>query len=103
MKGHIESTKQSRYKLQHKEKKGQEQDIAHTFWVYEQEVHPVGEYSAEAHKLWWIKVVSTFLKAGVPLAKITLLRGLLEEHAYSLSDRHGMGDLIPFILSEEQQ
>ena len=48
------------------------------------------------------KVVSTFLKAGIPLAKTDLLRELLDEHAYSLSDRRGMSDLIPFILVEEQ-
>ena len=32
-----------------------------------------------------------------------MFRSLLEEHAYGLSDRHGMSDLIPFIQSEEQQ
>lgn len=31
------------------------------------------------------------------------LRGLLEKHANSLSDRREMSNLIPFILSEEQQ
>ena len=67
--------------------------------MYEQ-VHPVGESLPEAHKLWRVKVVTTFLKAGVPLGKV---RGLLEEHAYSLSDRRGMSDLIPFIQCEEQQ
>jgi len=50
-----------------------------------------------------VKVVTTFLRAGVPLAKIDLFRDLLEEHAYSLSDRCGMCDMIPFIQSEEQQ
>ena len=70
--------------------------------MYEQDIHPVGEALPKAHKLWQIKVVSTFLKAGIPLAKIDLLRELLEEHAYSLSDRCGMTDLIPFIQMEEQ-
>ena len=50
-----------------------------------------------------MKVVTTFLKAGVPLGKVDKFRGLLEEHAYSLSDRRGMSDLIPFVQSEEQQ
>ena len=71
--------------------------------MYEQEVHPVGESLPEAHKLWRVKVVTTFLKAGVPLGKVDKFRGLLEEHAYSLSDRRGMSDLIPFIQCEEQQ
>jgi hypothetical protein len=98
VKNHVESAKHSRHKRQLEEKKGREQDIAQAFRVYEQEVHPVGESLPEAHKLWRIKVVTTFLKAGVPLTKIDQLRGLLEEHAYSLSDRHGMSDLIPFTI-----
>ena len=53
--------------------------------VYEQEAHPSGETLPEAHKLYRVKVVSTFLKAGVPLAKLEHFRGLLEEHAYRLS------------------
>ena len=41
--------------------------------------------------------------AGVPLAKLDHFRDLLEEHAYILSHRRGMCDLIPFVQSEEQQ
>ena len=33
----------------------------------------------------------------MPLAKIDHFRDILEEHAYRLSDRRGMSDLIPFI------
>ena len=47
-----------------------------------------------------MKVVTTFMRAGVPLAKIDLFRGLLEERGYRLSDRRGMYDLIPFVQSE---
>ena len=39
----------------------------------------------------------------MPLAKIDHFKDLLEEHAYSLTDRRGMCDLIAFIQSEEQQ
>ena len=94
VKNHVESAKHSRHK------QSREQDIAQAFQVYEQEV---GESLPEAHKLWRVKVITTFLKAGVPLGKVDKFRGLLEEHAYSLSDRRGMSDLIPFIQSEEQQ
>ena len=58
---------------------------------------------SEDHKLWRVKFVTTFMKAGVPLAKIDHFRELLEECAYRLSDRRGMYDLIPFVQSEEQQ
>lgn len=92
---HIKSAKR-----QVEEKKGQEQDIEQAFRVYEQEVHPVGESLPEAHKLWRIKVLTSFLKAGVPLMKIDQLRGLLEEHVSNLSDQRRMSDLIQ---SEEKQ
>ena len=98
----MESAKHARNKQQLKEKHSRECDITQTFEVYEQEVHPTGGSLPEAHKLWRVKVV-TFLRAGVPLAKIDQFRDLLEEHAYSLSDRRGMCDMIPFIQSEEQQ
>jgi hypothetical protein len=63
VKNHVESSK---HKNHLREKKIREQDIAQAFRVYEQEVHPVGESLPEAHKLWRVKVVTTFLKAGVP-------------------------------------
>ena len=49
-----------------------------------------------------MKVVSTFLKAGVPLSKISKFRDLFEENAARLTDNHGMYDYLPFILSEEE-
>ena len=49
-----------------------------------------------------MKVVHTFLKAGVPLSKIDLFRDLLAETAFHLTDRHFMCDLIPFVLKEEE-
>ena len=58
---------------------------------------------SEDHKLWRVKVVTTFMKAGVPLPEIDHFRELLEERAYRLSDRRDMYDLIPFVQSEEQQ
>ena len=44
----------------------------------------------------------TFLLAGMPLNKLLAFRDLLEEHAYRLSDRHHMSDLVPFILTQER-
>ena len=69
VKNHVDSAKHSRHKQKLKEKNSREQDIAQAFQVYEQEVHPVGESLPEVHKLWRIKVVTMFLKAGVPLSR----------------------------------
>ena len=50
-----------------------------------------------------VKVVRTFLSAGVALNKIPDIRDLLEEHAYRLTDRRQMSDLVPFILDQEKE
>ena len=102
IKQHVQSAKHLQ-KKQLAEKRSREHDISQAFKSYEQEVHPSGETHSEAHKLRRVKVVTTFMRVGVPLAKIDHLKNLLEEHAYSLTDRRGMCDLIPFVQSEEQQ
>ena len=48
-----------------------------------------------------MKVVTTMLKAGVPLNKIDLFRDLLEEHGYALTTSTHLRQLIPFIHQEE--
>ena len=48
-----------------------------------------------------VKVVSTFLKAAVPLNMFQNFQEILEEHAFKLADPHRMHDLIPFIFDEE--
>ena len=49
-----------------------------------------------------IKVVRTFLKAGVPFNTLDIFRELPEETGYRLSDKRFMLDLIPFVLKEEE-
>ena len=48
-----------------------------------------------------VKVVSTFLHAGIPLNKLDLFRELFEETGYRLTDRRNIHDLIPFIHNQE--
>ena len=50
-----------------------------------------------------VKVVSTFLKTGVPLSKIDDFRELLEDGGTRLADRKPMSDIVPFILNKERQ
>lgn len=56
----------------------------------------------EQQQVYRIKVVTAFLKAGVPLSKIDSFRELLEENAYRLTDRRNMHDYVPFILKDEE-
>ena len=48
-----------------------------------------------------IKVVSSMLKAGVPLSKIDAFRNLLEEKAYALTSATNLRQLLPFIRHQE--
>jgi len=56
----------------------------------------------QEQQVYWVKVVSAFLKTGVPLNKIDCFIDFLEENALRLTDRRNMYDYIPFTLSEEE-
>ena len=70
---------------------------------FDKEENPKGETLPEEQRLYRIQVVRTFLLAGVPLNKLLIFKDLLEEHAYRLTDRRRMSDLIPFILQQEKE
>ena len=44
-----------------------------------------------------VKVMKTFLQAGIPLNKIKEFRDLFEETGFNLFDRRTLHDLVPFI------
>ena len=50
-----------------------------------------------------VKIVKSFLKAGVPLSKLHHFREVLEQHAFKLADRRGMCDLIIIIIYDTHQ
>ena len=66
-------------------------------------IHPVGETLPTEQRVFQVKVMSTFLKAGVPLNKLDIFRDLFEEYGYQLAGRRPMSDLIPLILSKEKK
>ncbi len=45
--------------------------------------------------------MTTFMKAGIPIAKIEHFRYLLEENVLRLTDRSHMTEIVPFIHDEE--
>ena len=100
---HIASAKHKHGKLKLGKRESREKDIAEALAKYDKQEHPIGEMLSQDQRIYRINVVTAFLKAGVPLAKIDHFCDILEEHAYRLSDRRGMSDLIPFILSEEME
>lgn len=99
---HIASSKHIAGKESLAKIEARERDIAKALQSYDKQENPSGQTLPEAHRVYRIKVVTTFLKAGVPLNKLHHFRDLLEERAYKLADPRGMHDLIPFVADDEQ-
>ena len=89
---HLKSAKHAAgiERLNSKEKK--EQSIIHMLEKYDEKVHPVGEKLPDSVRMHKIKVLTCFLKAGLPLNKIDCFRDLLEETYGLSSSRHLAGD-----------
>ena len=98
---HLKSNKHTLGKERLQRKDGQEKDIAEAFAAYNEKEHLAGETLSKDTQVYRIKVVSTFLKAGVPLNKLDTFRELLEENGPRLAGRRSLSDLIPFIRERE--
>ena len=98
LKLHVRLAKYQKGKERLKTKDKREMDIAQALLAYSSKHHPVGETLPESTRIYRIKVVTAFLKAGVPLIKVD---NFLEEHAFSLCDSSKLRQLIPFILDKE--
>ena len=82
-------------------KQTSELSIVEALKRYDKSAHPVGETLPDSTRVYRVKVVNEFLKAGIPLSKIDNLRGLLEAGGFSLSHSTHLRQLIPFILDKE--
>jgi len=100
---HIKSSKHSEGKKRLEQKKVKDRDIAQSLRKYNEDVYARGETLPEQQQVFRVKVVKTFLLAGVPLSKVGHFCELFEETGYRLTDRRHLFDLIPFILEEEKQ
>ena len=103
IKNHLKSNKHQEGKVKLSKKEAREKDIAEALVQYNSDNHLRGETLPQSQQVYRVKVVKTFLQAGVPLSKLNIFRDLLEENGYRLSDRRFMFDLIPFILKEEEE
>ncbi len=100
---HIKSAKHIKSKEKLQINQVREGDIATALKAYDKEVHPCGEKLPEEVRVYRVKVVKVFLRAGVPMSKLEFFRDLLEENGKRLTEPSYMLDLVPFILSEERQ
>lgn len=100
---HIQCAKHKSSKERLESKQLREKQIAQMLVQHNKEQHLRGETLPEEQQVYRVKVVTAFLRAGVPLSKIGAFRDLLEENAYRLTDRRNMLDYVPFILKDEEK
>ena len=96
---HITSVKQAEKKAARREKR--DMDIIEALKQYgSMFIHQVKIY-LRIMRVYHVKVLRTFMNAGIPSNKIDDLRDMLEELAFRLTRRNPMSD-IPFVLSKEK-
>jgi hypothetical protein len=98
VRNHIHSAKHEEGRKRLKAKELREKSIADALAAQNEDCHLKGETLAASQQVYRVKVLTCFLRAGVPLRKYDHFRELLEENALRLSDRRHMSDLIPFVL-----
>ena len=84
------------------ERKGMEAYLTSSLKTYDQHVHPKGESLPVEQRVYRVKVIKTFMRAGVPISKLEYFRDLPKENALRLTERSHMLDLVPFVLGEEK-
>ena len=98
---HIKSQKHINGKQKLASKSKEATDIIAALKAYDIQVHPAGDCLPDLTRVYRVKVVTTMLRAGVPLSKIDLFRDLLEENTYTLTSSIHLRQLIPLIHQEE--
>ena len=78
-------------------------DTAKCFKQYSQRENVVGVSLSTDCQVHRIKVVTAFLKAGIPLNKLDCFRDLLEENSTRLAGRRSLCGLIPFVQEMEEK
>ena len=104
VKNHISSGdkhKSAKEKLARKE--ARERDIIQSLQAYDKNVEPAGANVSMEQRVYRVKVVEQFLRAGIPLAKVDSLCSLLEEGALTLTHSSHLADYIPVIQGEEKK
>lgn len=99
---HIKSIKHTDSIAKLKTKGAREKDMEFFLKKYDKSVHPKGETLPNEQRLYRIRVLKSFMRAGVPLSKLEHFRDILEENAFRLTERSHMLDLVPLVLEEEK-
>ena len=96
VKNHIGSgDKHRKAKERLAQKEARERDIVQSLQAYDKEVEPAGTNVSMEQRVYRVKVVEQFLRAGIALVKVDSLRGLLEEGALKLTHSSHLADYVP--------
>lgn len=98
---HIQSGKHCKSKEKLTLKEARECDLAKQLKQHNSSTHLVGETLPEEQQMYRVKVVTAFLRAGIPLNKVSAFRDILEESAFRLTDRRNLNDYIQTCISKE--
>ena len=101
LKGHLQSEKHARGKQQLISKEARERDIATLLQQHQSDNHLEGESLPISQQVYRIKVLTAFLAAAIPLAKINCFRQVLEESSLRLTDRSHLANLVPFVRQQQ--
>ena len=102
-KRHVDSEKHESGVEKIAKKKKRDLTVLDAMKNYDKEVHPKGEMLSDNQRVFRVRVLKTFLKAGVPLQKMDDFRELWEEGGYRLTSIPNMRQLTPFVRKEEEE
>lgn len=97
---HIKSQKHLSGKERLRQKAKRERDLAEVLRTYDDRNHPK-ETLSMGSRVFRVKIITAFLKAGVAINKIDCFRSILEESSYRLTSGSHMAELIPVVPQEE--
>ena len=80
IKSHIKSAKHQRGQTAVARKQAREKDIVEALKDYDKQLHPAGETLPDPQRVFRVKVVMSFLRAGAALSKLQYFREVLEKH-----------------------
>ena len=100
---HIKSAKHISGKKKLETKRKADIEIVESLRSRDELEYPKGESLPDEQRVYRVKVVRTFLSAGMALNKMPEFRDLLEENAFRLTDRRRMSDLVPLFWTKKKR
>jgi len=80
----------------------QQQRITVSLKKYNSSGRHEGDTICDANSVYRIKVLTSYIKAGVPISKLKYFRDILEENSMRLTNPSHILQLVPFVLEQEK-